>query len=409
MELNADGYAYSQYCYYLQQFLGKKDVVMHLEYKPGEQTMVDFAGKKYHWVDERTGESVPCEVFVATLPFSGLIFCVAVESQKTCDFLDGSNHTLYYIGGSTETILCDNLRTAVTRSDRYEPVFTDLCHQLSEHYGTTFSATRPAKPRDKAMVEKAVSLVYRYVYAPLRHRTFTSLTEINHYFRIQIDLLNQRRYKGSSFSRRDLFEEQERPLLRELPTSRCLLKKCAILTVQRNYHIQLREDGLYYSVPWQQVGQKVKVWYDNKTVEVYLDHQRIAMHVRTPGRGYNTIREHMPLNHQQARDARGWTKEELITKAARIGTETTRVAELILGNSIYMEQNYKACFGMLMLEKRYGSQRLEAACSLALTGTRINYTMIKNILAAGMDKQIRIPVENPLPVHNNIRGPEHYQ
>lgn len=85
------------------------------------------------------------------------------------------------------------------------------------------------------------------------------------------------------------------------------------------------------------------------------------------------------------------------------------MAELILGNSIYMEQNYKACFGMLMLEKRYGSQRLEAACSLALTGTRINYTMIKNILAAGMDKQIRIPVENPLPVHNNIRGPEHYQ
>jgi hypothetical protein len=151
------------------------------------------------------------------------------------------------------------------------------------------------------------------------------------------------------------------------------------------------------------------VWYDNKTVEVYLDHRRIAIHVRIPGRGYNTIGEHMPLNHQQARDAKGWTKEELITKAARIGTETTRVAELILGNSIYMEQNYKACFGMLMLEKRYGSLRLEAACSLALTGTRINYTMIKNILVAGMDKQIRIPVENPLPVHNNIRGPEHYQ
>ena len=409
MEQHPDGYAYSQYCYHLRQFLDKKDVVMHLEYKPGEQTMVDFAGKKYHWVDEQTGEYRPCEVFVATLPFSGLIFCIAVESQKTPDVLDASNEMMCYIGGVTQTILCDNMRTAVTRSDRYEPVFTDLCYQLSEHYGTTFSATRPGKPRDKAMVEKAVNLVYKYVYAPLRHRSFTSLSEVNHYFRIQIDLLNQRRYKGSSFSRRDLFEQQEKPLLRSLPNTPCLLKKCAVLTVQRNYHIQLREDGLYYSVPWEHVGQKVKVWYDTKTVEIYLDHRRIAIHVRIPGRGYNTIGEHMPLNHQQARDAKGWTKEELITKAARIGTSTTTVAELILGNSIYMEQNYKACFGMLMLEKRYGSQRLEAACALALTGTRINYTMIKNILAAGMDKQTLIPMEKSLPAHSNIRGPEHYQ
>jgi hypothetical protein len=107
--------------------------------------------------------------------------------------------------------------------------------------------------------------------------------------------------------------------------------------------------------------------------------------------------------------AKGWTREELLGKAARIGTNTASVAEQILGNSIYMEQNYKACFGMLMLEKRYGLLRLEAACSLALTGTRINYTMIKNILAAGMDKQINHPIAKPLPIHNNIRGQQYYQ
>jgi transposase len=56
MDVCPDGYAYSQYCYHLQQFLRKKDVVMHLEYKPAEQIMVDYAGKKYHYVDELTGE-----------------------------------------------------------------------------------------------------------------------------------------------------------------------------------------------------------------------------------------------------------------------------------------------------------------------------------------------------------------
>lgn len=408
MELHPDGYAYSQYCYYLQQFLRNRDVTMHLEYKPAEQIMVDFAGKKYHYVDLQTGERISCEVFVATLPYSGLIFCIAVPSQKTADFLDACNGMLRYFGGTTQTILCDNLRTAVTKSDRYEPAFTDLCYQLSEHYGTTFSATRPAKPRDKAMVEKAVNIVYRHVYAPLRHYTFSSLSEINHHFRLQTDKINTQPYKGSSFSRSDLFVQQEQALLRQLPCEPCLLKKGTILTVQRNYHIQLTEDGLYYSVPWQYTGKKVKIWYDHKTVEIYYDHQRIALHPRSR-QGYTTLGEHMPLNHQQAKAASGWSREELLGKAARLGKNTGQVAEKILGNSIYMEQNYKACFGMLMLEKRYGAHRLEAACTLALTGMRINYTMIKNILQSGMDKQVRLPIEQSLPPHDNIRGPQQYQ
>ena len=409
-EQHADGYTYSQYCYYLQQFLSRKDVVMHLEYKPGEQAMIDFSGKKFFYVDVQTGERIACEVFVGTLPYSGMLFALAVHSQKTHDFLEACNQLLKYLGGATQTILCDNLRTAVTKSDRYEPTFTDLCYQLSEHYGTTFSATRPAKPRDKAMVEKAVSIVYRNVYAPLRNQTFTSLAQINHQFRILIDKINTQPYKGSSFSRRDLFSQQEQAHLRELPSAPCLLKKGRMLTVQRNYHIQLREDNLYYSVPWHFVGKKVKVWYDQKTVEVYYDHQRIAVHPRAvAGKGYTTVDDHMPKNHQQARAMNGWTKEELLSKAARIGSGCREVAEKILSTSIYIEQNYKACFGMLMLEKRYGASRLEAACKLALTGMRITYTQIKNMLQASMDKQIQLTIEKPLPAHDNIRGANHYQ
>lgn len=410
LEQHPDGYGYSQYCYYLQQLLAKKDVTMHLEYQPGEQIMVDFAGKKYPYVDKQTGELLICEVFVATLPYSGLIFCYPVPSQKTADFLDASNQMVHYVGGVTQTILCDNLRTAVTKTDRYEPTFTDLCYQLSEHYGTTFSATRPAKPLDKAMVEKAVNLVYRNVYAPLRRHTFGSIEEIAQAFRIQIDKLNLLPYKGSSFSRRSLFTTYEQPLLGELPSSPLLLKKGVVLTVQRNYHVQLREEGRYYSVPWQYVGKKVKVWYDAKTVEVYCDHQRIAVHMRSrAGQAYTTLTEHMPVNHQKAREMKGWTREELLSKAARLGPATAQVAEKILANSIYMEQNYKSCFGMLMLEKRFGKDRLETACTLALTGMRVNYTLIKNILHAGTDRQIPLSLASPLPLHTNIRGPQQYQ
>ncbi len=143
-----DGYAYSQYCDQFKTYLKHKDVSMHLEYNAADMMMIDFAGKKPYYVDTSTGERIECEVFVGILPFSGLIFCQAVLSQKTHDFATCINAMLRFYGGVPATILCDNLKTAVIRSDRYEPVFTDLCYQLSEHYGTTFSAARPYSPKD---------------------------------------------------------------------------------------------------------------------------------------------------------------------------------------------------------------------------------------------------------------------
>ena len=170
---------------------------MHLEYNPGEEIMTDFAGKKNSYNDAASGGLISCDIFVATLPYSGLIFCIALEHQKTADHLHGINELLCYLEGVTQTITCNNIRTAVTKADRFEPVFMDFCNQISEHYGTTYSATRPGEPRDKAMVEKAVNLVYKYVYEPLRNQRFTSLSEINYYFLIQLDQLNLHNYFSS--------------------------------------------------------------------------------------------------------------------------------------------------------------------------------------------------------------------
>ena len=166
-ELYPDGYNYSQYCYHFQEYLKNKEVVMHLEHKAGERIMMDFAGTKLPYTDPESGEVIRSEVFVAVLPHSGLTFCNAVHSQTTQDFILCINEMLRYFGGVPLTILCDNLKTAVTRPCRYEPGFTELCYQLSEHYHTTFSATRPYSPKDKAMVERAVNICYTQIYAPM--------------------------------------------------------------------------------------------------------------------------------------------------------------------------------------------------------------------------------------------------
>lgn len=409
-EQHSDGYNYSQYCYHFSEFLRDKEVVMHLDHVAAEKIMVDFAGKKLSYVDTNGGEPIGCQVFIGVLPHSGLIFCHVVHTQNTYDFISCINAMLKFYGGVTQTILCDNLKTAVSRPSRYEPVFTDMCYQLSEHYGTTFSATRPYKPRDKAMVERCVSIVYNHIYGPLRNQVFKSRADLNHAIGQQLENLNDKRYKGSVYSRRQLFEQSEKLLLKTLPTEPFTLKKCMIATVQRNYHIQLSEDHHYYSVHYSYAGKKVKVLYDNKTVEIYYDYTRIALHIRSAiNRSFTTIEEHMPPNHLRMYEVKGWTKEGLLSQASRIGEYTRHAVEYMLSNSIYMEQNYKACFGMLMLEKKYSKERLEGACRRAATGSKINYTMIKNILEKGLDKQPLLFDNNPLPDHENIRGSGHYQ
>jgi len=409
-EQSPDGYNYSQYCYHFSEFLKNKEVVMHLEHVAGEQMMVDFAGKKLSYVDPGSGEIIPCQVFIAVLPHSGLIYCQAVQTQNTYDFISCINGMLKFFGGVAQTILCDNLKTAVTRPSRFEPVFTEMCYQLSEHYCTTFSATRPYKPRDKAMVERCVSIVYTNIYATLRNQVFSSLKELNHGISRQLLVLNDKRYKGSPYSRRQLFEQYEMTLLKTLPPEPFAPKKSVECTVQRNYHVQLSEDHRYYSVPYSYAGKKVKVLYDNKTVEIYYEHSRIALHIKSNmTRAYTTIHEHMPSNHQQAMNIKGWTKSDLLARAAQVGTATRQAVEHILDSSIYPEQNYKSCHGLLMLQGTFGGQRLEAACARVLKATRVNYTMIKNILHAGLDKQPTIFEDVHLPDHDNIRGPEHYQ
>jgi transposase len=405
-----DGYSYSRYCHHLNQYLKNRDLSMHLEYEAADMIMIDFAGKKMRYIDPTTGEQIVCEVFISILPFSGLIFCQAVQSQQTAGFTDCINAMLKFYGGAPSTILCDNLKTAVTRPDRYEPVFTDICLQLSEHYKTTFSATRPYSPRDKAMVERAVNIVYNHIYGPLRNRDFTSLQSLNAAIQEHLILLNDKPYKNTPYSRRYFFEQQERPLLKALPSGPFCPKKAVMLTVQRNYHIQLTEDHRYFSVPYQYVGKKVKVLYDAKVVEVYLGLDRIAVHARKNiSKAYTTLAEHMPPHHQRMQQIRGWNRDDLLSQATRVGPATLQAATLMLQNSIYIEQNYKACFGMLMLQKKYTPARLEAACSRALQGTRVNYTMIKNILERGLDGQLSMSIITPLPDHDNIRGKDHYQ
>ncbi len=304
------------------------------------------------------------------------------------------------------------MKQIVTQVSRYEPSFTLLAEQWSVHYNTTLKAARPAKPKDKPSVEKSVHLSYQRINARLRNKTFYSLEELRARVRELLDEFNDRVMFKQGVSRRDKFISEEKHLLRELPIEPFSLKFRTRAKVKPNYHVILGEDWHQYSVPHQYIGHEVTIVYDEQVVEVFIDLiRRIAVHKRDCRRnGYTTLAEHMPESHLRYKQQKGWTEDDFIIKASRIGEQTEIAINKMLGAKAFIEQTYDGCLGVLRLADKYGNDRLEAACRRANTGSRINYKILHNILKNNLDK---IQVEKNeltlfIPEHDNIRGAEAY-
>lgn len=407
----ADGYGYTRFCHHLNEYIGKKDVTAIFSHRPGEKLMVDFAGDKMSYIDKESGEVIDCEVLITALPFSSYIYAEALPSQKQEDFVKGLSNAFLYLGGIPQSVLCDNLKSAVKKANRYEPTFTELIDQLSLYYQTTFMAARVRKPRDKATVETSVNVTYKRIYGKLRNALCYSLKDLNALIRVELEALNARNFKGRDYSRKDAFEQYERAHLRPLPTKSFEVKKTVLAKVQKNYHIILGEDMHQYSVPWRYSGKKVKAVYTSDTVEIYHEHKRIALHGRNYRRhGYSTLKEHMPENHKAIMEQKGWDAGYFLRQASKTGPSTRQAIAQVLESKSFPEQTYNACLGILRLENKYGQDRLEASCTLMLQGPRVNFGILNNILKNNMDKQLKNAADQEFktPTNKNIRGSQNY-
>lgn len=108
---------------------------------------VDFAGSRLGYMDPISGEWMSCEVLICVLPFSHFIYAEALRSQRQEEFIMGFGNALTYVGGVRDCIKCDNMRSAVTKAHRYEPVFTKAMEFLAAHYGTTIVTARVLENR----------------------------------------------------------------------------------------------------------------------------------------------------------------------------------------------------------------------------------------------------------------------
>jgi len=397
-----EGYGYSQFCYHFQVWRSLSPLTMHIEHKAGEAMFVDYTGKKLTISEEVTGRVREVEVLVAILAASQLTYVEATETQKRQDWIRANENALHYFGGVPQIIVPDCLRSAVARASKYEPDINPVYADFARHYSLAIVPARPHSPKDKAMVESAIKITYRRVFAPLRDHLFYSLEELNQAIRDKLEEHNRMPFQRMKISRWELFEKIEKHLLRPLPQQRYELKEFRHLKVPYNYHIELREDNHYYSVPWQYKGKQVTVIYTSSVVEIYHKNIRIAWHKREPERGYTTLKEHMPPQHRLYIE---YSPQEMISRAEGIGGEVGALVEKVLNNNRCRQQAFKVCMGIINLHRGYGPKRLNRACGRALEFNSHSYKVVRRILEKGLDrvKEESLP-SRPLPSHKNIRG-----
>ncbi|MEA2843050.1 MAG: hypothetical protein QOJ69_721 [Actinomycetota bacterium] len=408
-EVFPEAHSYSQFCELYRRWRRGVDVVMRQDHKAGEKLFVDFPGHRIPIYDDRGELAFEAELFVAVLGASSYLYAEAVRSQELLHWVTAHVHAFEALGGCPAIVVCDNLRSGVTRPHRYEPDVNATYQDMAAHYGVAVIPARSYKPRDKAKVEAGVLLAERWIMARVRNERFGSLAEANVEITRLAEWMNARPFKRLAGSRASLFAEVDRPALRPLPATRYEFATWRRAKVNIDYHVELRAERHYYSVPYRLAGEAVDLRLSAAVVEVFHRHRRVASHPRSFSAGFTTDDAHMPESHRRHA---AWTPGRIVSWAAVTGPATAKLVETVLAARRHPEQGFRSCLGIVSLGKRYGTERVEAACTRALAARAHSYRSVESILRTGLDRK-PLPTENPPapahPDHANLRGPGYYR
>ena len=407
-EQHPDGYGCSQFKEYYYKYKKRLNPSMRQTYIAGEKMFVDYSGLTVPVIDLSTGEVIKAQIFVSVLGLSGYTYVHATASQKVEDFIRSHVTAFEFYEGIPKILVPDNLKSAIISNNNKGIVFNENYAELSRYYNFAIEPARVRKPQDKAKAEQGVQGIQRWILARFRHRSFFSVDEINQAISELLDIYNNKIIKRLGKSRTDIFEENEKKFLGELPANRFIYKELKIATVNIDYHVELNR--CFYSVPFKYLKEKVELKYSNSLVEIYYKLKLIATHPRLYRiNDSSTMKEHMPLNHQYQNEK--MNPQRLISWGASVGNDAKEFVEIRLEEAQYPEKVYRSLIAILSLGKLYGKIELNLALSYALKIDAKSVKSVESILSKKLYLQAVNNTNNNqlFNNHGNIRGSDYYK
>jgi transposase len=352
---------------------GRPRVTIRMETSPGEEAQVDFgyAGFMY---DPDMQKMRKTWAFIMTLSYSRHKYVRFVFRQDVNTWLDCHERAFAFFKGVPKRVILDNLRSGVVKPDIYDPAINKAYADMERHYGFVADPTRIKTPEHKGKVERAVPTVRKHLLAG---RTFRDIVEVNSRALIWCKDEIGMEVHGTTKKRPHEAFLEEKPSLLPLPEEPFeipLWKEC---TVHPDHHIVF--DKSYYSLPTRYIGKKVWVRGTKKTVEIFLDHERIKTHPRasSPGQWITDQSDYPPDKLAFLMATPTWCRK----KASEFGRYTEALITAILKESA-MRNLRKAQAILRLAEKR--PDEIEKVAQRALLFGNIRYKSIKAMIEKGI-------------------------
>jgi transposase len=340
--------------------------------KPGDELQVDF-GKLGRIPDgERQRD---CWALIFTPVVSRYSFVWLSLRQTVRDVIEGFEGAWSFYGGVFATVIPDNLKAIVQVSDALEPRFTQAFVEYAQSRGFVVDPARVRHPQDKPRVERMVPFVRQSFFAG---EAFVDLADAQRRAEAWCRVRAGMRLHGTIQARpAEVFRLQEAPLLRPAPTHPFDLPVYATAKVHRDHHIEVAK--ALYSVPGNLIGQRVEVRADRALVRIYARGQLVKVHPRQRPGGRSTDAEDLPAERSSyaLRDL-----EHLKRMATGHGAAIGAFAAALLEHPLPWTK-MRQVYALLGLVKKWGDQRVDAACASALEHEAVNVGLIGRMLERG--------------------------
>lgn len=350
---------------------------------PGQELQVDF-GRMGLLYDPEAGRKRVCHALVFTAAFSRHMFVWPTFSQALPAVIEGFEAAWAFFGGVFKVVIPDNLKAVVDRSDPVAPRLNEAFVEYAQTRGFLIDAARARHPKDKARVERAIGYVRKSFFAGEQFRDLADARRRAERWCLTTAGL---RIHGTTCRRPlEVFGTEEQRALAPAPDGTYDLPHYAEPKVHRDYHIEVGR--ALYSVPAAYLGCRVKVRADRHLVRIFHHGVLVKTHPRVRPGGRSTDEADLPPEKAAyaMRDL-----ERLRRSAAVHGAAIGQVAQAVLAGPLPWTR-MRRVYRLLGLVRRYGADRVEAACAKAMELQAPDVSLIARIVErAGEQEDLPAP------------------
>jgi transposase len=356
----------------------RRRTVRMAETAPGEVAEVDFGRLGLVW-DAKSQRRRVHHALLVTLVHSRHQYVHVCTSQTLSDFIEGLEDAFAFFGGVPARVVLDNLKAAVTKADRYDPVFQRTFGEYARHRGFVIDAAVARHPKGKPKVERNVQYVRESFF---RGETWLGRDHVQRELRRWcLEVAGQRIHGTTQQRPLAVFEDEERAKLLPLEAPRFDPPVWAECKVHPDHHVQFQK--ALYSVPTRHVGKRVSVRGDSKLVRIYVAGECVKTHERMkPGRRSTDYHDYPEELAPYARR----DPEALIREGQRLGEHIGGFLEKLLAGD-FPWAKLRQAQQLLRLSNKYGRKRVDAACRRALYFELYNTKRVQQIVEHDLERE----------------------